>query len=91
MMDDSPEKANDPEAIKFEIKKWLRKKYKIKVLNGVKIVLEDLIVLFLLISAVYKDSVLGLILLAGVVLYMVRRKIRTLVRLGYIIGIVMIA
>lgn len=45
----------------------------------------------LLISSVYKDSVLGLILLAGVVLYMFRRKIRTLVRVAYMVGICMIA
>ena len=57
------------------MRKWLRKKYKMKLLNGVKILLEDLIQFVLLISSVYKDSVIGLALLFGVFLYMTRRKV----------------
>jgi hypothetical protein len=91
IIDETPERDDDPEILKIEMKRWLRKKYKIKVLNGVKVLLEDLIQMMLLVSAVYKDSVLGLILLAGVVLYMFRRKIRTLVRVAWIVGICMIA
>ena len=52
------------------------KKYRIKLLNGVKILLEDTIQLMLLVSSVYKDSVIGLILLFGVFLFMTRRKIK---------------
>jgi hypothetical protein len=52
--------------------------------------LEDLIQLLLLISAVYKDSVIGLVLLLGVLLYMIRRNVRTLVRVSYLIGITMV-
>lgn len=43
MIDENPERDDDPEVLKVEMKRWLRKKYKIKVLNGVKILLEDLI------------------------------------------------
>jgi hypothetical protein len=73
------------------MKRWLRKKYKIKVLNGVKVVLEDLVQLLLLISAIYKDSILGLILLIGVIHYMTRRKTRTMVRVAYLVGLSMFA
>jgi hypothetical protein len=52
------------------------KKYRIKLLNGVKILLEDSIQLMLLISSVYKDSIIGLFLLLGVFIYMMRRKIK---------------
>jgi hypothetical protein len=52
------------------------KKYRIKMLNGVKIFLEDSIQFLLLISSVYKDSVIGLILLFGVLVFMLRRKIK---------------
>jgi hypothetical protein len=44
----------------------------------------------ILISSVYKDSVIGLILLAGVFSYMVRRKIKQMQRLAWIVGICMI-
>lgn len=66
------------------------KKYKLKLLNGVKILLEDLIQLLLLISSVYKDSIIGLLLLFGVFLYMTRRKIRTMARLAWLVGMCMI-
>lgn len=66
------------------------KRYKLKVLNGVKILLEDSIQLLLLISSVYKDSIIGLILLFGVFIYMTRRKIRTMSRLAWIVGLCMI-
>lgn len=91
IIDETPEREDDPEALKIEMKRWLRKKYKIKVLNGVKVVLEDLVQLMVIVSAVYKDSVLALILLSGVILYMIRRRIRTLVRVAYIVGICMLA
>jgi hypothetical protein len=58
------------------LKKWTMKKYRIKLLNGVKILLEDSIQLMLLVSSVYKDSVIGLFLLFGVFIYMMRRKIK---------------
>ena len=58
------------------MKKWTMKKYRIKLLNGVKILLEDSIQLMLLVSSVYKDSVIGLFLLFGVFIYMMRRKIK---------------
>lgn len=91
MLDEMHDKDDDPEALKNEMKRWLRKKYKIKVLNGVKILLEDTIQLMLLVSAIYKDSVIGLVFLAGVVLYMFRRKIITLVRVAFMVGICMVA
>jgi hypothetical protein len=62
--------------LKEELKKWTMKKYRIKLLNGVKILLEDSIQLMLLVSSVYKDSVIGLFLLFGVFIYMMRRKIK---------------
>jgi hypothetical protein len=58
------------------LKKWTIKKYRIKLLNGVKILLEDSIQLMLLVSSVYKDSVIGLFLLLGVFIYMMIRKIK---------------
>jgi hypothetical protein len=64
------------EALEEELKKWIMKKYRIRFLNGVKIFLEDTIQFLLLISSVYKDSVIGLFLLFGVLLYMLRRKIK---------------
>ena len=66
------------------------KKYKLKVLNGVKILLEDSIQLLLLVSSVYKDSIIGLILLSGVFLYLIRRKIKTMERLARIVGLCML-
>jgi hypothetical protein len=66
------------------------KKYRIKLLNGVKILLEDSIQLMLLVSSVYKDSVIGLFLLLGVFIYMMRRKIKQMQRLAWIVGISMI-
>jgi len=66
------------------------KKYRIKFLNGVKILLEDTIQFFLLISSVYKDSVIGLFLLFGVLIYMTRRKIKQMQRLAWIVGLCMI-
>jgi len=66
------------------------KKYRLKTLNGIKIFLEDSIQFMILISSVYKDSVIGLILLAGVFSYMVRRKIKQMQRLAWIVGICMI-
>ena len=68
----------------------MRKKYKMKVLNGVKILLEDLIQFVLLISSVYKDSVIGLALLFGVFLYMTRRKVQQIVRIAWLVGFCMI-
>lgn len=44
----------------------------------------------LLISSVYKDSIIGLIILLGVFIYMTRRKIRTMVRIAWIVGFCMI-
>jgi hypothetical protein len=66
----------DEKALKEELKKWIMKKYRIRFLNGVKIFLEDTIQFLLLISSVYKDSIIGLFLLFGVLLYMLRRKIK---------------
>ena len=53
-------------------------------------ILEETIQLLLLISSVYKDSVVGLALLFGVLLYILRRKIKTIERLAWITGICMI-
>jgi hypothetical protein len=78
------------EELKEELKKWIMKKYRLKTLNGIKIFLEDSIQFMILISSVYKDSVIGLILLAGVFSYMVRRKIKQMQRLAWIVGICMI-
>ncbi len=78
------------EELKEELKKWIMKKYRLKTLNGIKIFLEDSIQFLILISAVYKDSVIGLILLAGVFSYMLRRKIKQMQRLAWIVGICMI-
>lgn len=33
----------DPDKLREEIRRWLKKRYKIKLLNGVKILLEDFI------------------------------------------------
>ena len=54
-----------------------------------KVLLEDLIQLMMLISAVYKDSIIGLCFLVGVLVYMLHRRVRTLVRVAYIVGICM--
>ncbi len=62
----------------------------LKLLSGFKILLEETIQLLLLISSVYKDSVVGMVLLFGVFLYMIRRKIRTIERLAWITGLSMI-
>jgi hypothetical protein len=59
-------------------------------LNGVKIYLEDTIQFLILISSVYKDSIIGLILLLGVLAYMLRRKIKQMQRLAWIVGLCMI-
>lgn len=72
------------------MKKWIMKKYKLKVLNGVKILLEDTISLLLLISSVYKDSIIGLVFLFGVFIYLTRRKIKSMMRLAWIVGFCMI-
>lgn len=88
--DDSDLKDVDTNYLREEIRRWLRKRYKIKLLNGVKILLEDFIQLTLLISSVYKDSIVGLIMLLGVFIYMTRRKIRTMVRIAWIVGFCMI-
>ena len=94
VMDRSMSKSDIKDLNKDElregIRRWLRKRYKIKLLNGVKIFLEDFIQLMLLISSVYKDSIIGLILLLGVFIYMTRRKIRTMVRIAWIVGFCMI-
>lgn len=76
--------------IKAELRKWISKKYMFKLLTGFKVILEETIQLLLLISSVYKDSVVGLALLFGVLLYMLRRRIKTLERLAWITGICMI-
>jgi hypothetical protein len=76
--------------IKAELRKWISKKYMFKLLTGFKVILEETIQLLLLISSVYKDSVVGLALLFGVLLYMVRRRIKTIERLAWITGICMI-
>lgn len=78
------------EELREELKKWIMKKYRIRVLNGVKIFLEDTIQFLILISSVYKDSVIGLILLFGVLFYMLRRKIKQMQRLAWIVGLCMI-
>ena len=79
-----------PEELKEELKKWLMKKYKIKTLNGLKIFLEDLIQLMMLLSCVYKDNILSPVFLAAIVFYMSRRKVQTLVRVAFIIGLSML-
>lgn len=66
------------------------KKYRIRFLNGVKILLEDTIQLLLLISSVYKDSVIGVLLLMGVFIFMMRRKIKQMQRLAWIVGFCMV-
>ncbi len=76
--------------IKTELRKWISKKYMFKLLTGFKVILEETIQLLLLISSVYKDSVVGLALLFGVLLYMLRRRIKTIERLAWITGICMI-
>ena len=76
--------------MKSYIKDWVNKKYMLKLLCGFKILLEETVQLLLLISSVYKDSVVGMVLLFGVFLYMVRRKIRTMQRLAWITGVCMI-
>lgn len=81
---------DNEDEIKEEIRKWFMKKYKLRLLNGVKILLEDTIQLLMLISSVYKDSVIGLILLFGVFMYLTRRKIKTMARLAWIVGVCMI-
>lgn len=62
----------------------------LKLLNGFKLLLEESIQLLMLISSVYKDSVVGLVLLFGVFLFMIRRKIKTIERLAWITGICMV-
>jgi hypothetical protein len=62
----------------------------LKLLCGFKVLLEETIQLLLLISSVYKDSVVGLVLLFGIFLFLVRRKIKTIARLAWITGISMI-
>ncbi len=63
----------NPDEIKKQLKKWISKKYILKLLSGFKILLEETIQLLLLISSVYKDSVVGMFFL-----YMIRRRIRTI-------------
>jgi hypothetical protein len=82
--------AKTEEEIRRELKKWISKKYKFKLLEGFKVLLEETIQLLILISSVYKDSVIGLILLLGILLFMVRRKVKTVARLAWIVGISMI-
>ena len=78
------------EEIKNELRKWISKKYMLKLLTGFKVILEETIQLLLLISSVYKDSVVGLALLFGVLLFILRRRIKTIERLAWIPGICMI-
>jgi hypothetical protein len=78
------------EELRNELKNWISQKYKLKLLNGFKVLLEETIQLLLLISSVYKDSVVGLVLLFGVFLFMIRRKLKTIERLAWIVGICMI-
>lgn len=78
------------EELRRELKKWISKKYMIKLLNGFKILLEETTQLLLVISSVYKDSVVGCVLMFGVFLFLVRRKIKTISRLAWITGISMI-
>lgn len=85
-----PKGALTEEELKSELKKWIMKKYRIRFLNGVKIFLEDTIQFLLIISSVYKDSVIGMILLLGVLIYMMRRKIKQMQRLAWLIGLCMI-
>jgi len=73
------------------LKRWISQKYILKLLSGFKVILEETIQLLMLISSVYKDSVVGLILLFGIFLFLVRRKIKTIARLAWIVGISMIA
>jgi hypothetical protein len=82
--------ATNVEELKKNLIGWISKKYILKLLSGFKIILEETIQLLLLISSVYKDSVVGLVLLFGVFLYMIRRKIRTIQRLAWITGVSMI-
>lgn len=69
---------------------WISKKYSFKLLEGFKVLLEETIQLLILISSVYKDSIIGLILLFGIFLFLVRRKVKTIARLAWIVGISMI-
>jgi hypothetical protein len=78
------------EELRTVLRQWISKKYMLKLLSGFKILLEETIQLLLLISSVYKDSVVGLVLLCGIFLYLVRRKIKTLARLAWITGISMV-
>ena len=78
------------EELRNELKNWISQKYKLKLLNGFKVLLEETIQLLLLISSVYKDSVVGLVLLFGLFLFMIRRKLKTIERLAWIVGICMI-
>jgi hypothetical protein len=56
----------------------------------VKILLEDFISFLLFISSVYKDSIIALPFLFAVFHYMTRRRVRTLVRIAWIVGFCMI-
>ena len=55
--------------MKEELKKWFKKKYKIKLLNGMKIFMEESVQLMLLISSVYKDNIFSIFLLVSIVFY----------------------
>jgi hypothetical protein len=56
----------------------------------VKTLLEDVILLMLLISAVYKDNIFSLIYLVIILMYAISRKVATLVFVAYVVGCVMI-
>lgn len=44
----------------------------------------------LLISAVYKDSILSILFLLGVLFYMIHRKVKSLIKVSFILGIAML-
>ena len=59
-------------------------------LNGVKILIEDLIMLSMLISCVYKDNIFSIFFLGAIIMYMSRRKVKNLKNVSFIIGTVML-
>lgn len=52
--------------------------------------MEDFIVLLMLVSAVYKDNIFSLVILAAILVFMISRKVRKLRGLTFVIGLVML-
>ena len=84
---------NEPELLekKIFISKWLKRKYKMKILSGIKVLLEEIVQLFMLISSVYKDNVFSLVYLATIFMYAYYRSTGAMVGLCFIVAIVMMA